>query len=63
MGRAMEVFKVFKGDLQYKKKSLFPVADNKIGRDGEGQLGVTTLDHGVQMRKREEVLEIFLKKD
>ena len=41
MGRTMEVFKVFETDLHYLKKSLLPAADNKIGRDGEGQLGVT----------------------
>lgn len=64
MGRTMKSLKYLKQIyIIKKKKSLLPAAENKIGRDGEDQLGVTTLDHGVQMRKREEVLEIFWKKD
>lgn len=63
MGRTMKSLKYLKQIYIIKKKSLLPAAENKIGRDGEDQLGVTTLDHSVQMRKREEVLEIFWKKD
>lgn len=28
--------------MHLKKKSLLPAVENKIGRDGEDQLGVTT---------------------